>query len=66
VSRHCTMCCPHCGEPWAGIVNIHSPDPDIHIDIHSGATYRCDECGGVVVLSVETPEEYAARHKEAP
>ncbi len=37
--------CPHCGEPWA------SPREAL-VDVHGGASIRCDECGGACAISV--------------
>ena len=48
------VACPHCGDPFARLA-------ERDIDIHSGATYHCAGCGGRIVLSADTPEEYAAR-----
>ena len=45
--------CPACGHPSAQTV-----EPDV--DIHSGATYTCDECAGKVVFTAQTVEEYCA------
>lgn len=43
--------CPHCGEPCARTV-------ESEVDIHGGATYRCELCNGQVVFEALTPEEY--------
>lgn len=45
--------CPACGDPSAAVNG--------DVDIHSGATYRCDECGAAVVFSAERAEDYSRR-----
>ena len=44
--------CPHCRDPFAALVQED-------VDIHSGATYKCAACGGSIVLSAQTPQEYS-------
>jgi DNA-directed RNA polymerase subunit RPC12/RpoP len=43
--------CPVCGDPAARTV-------EADVDIHSGATYRCDKCDSQVIFTVQTPEQY--------
>ena len=45
--------CPNCGDPSAMTV-------EDSVDIHAGATYTCDECGGKVVFEAFTIAEYCA------
>ena len=45
--------CPYCGEP-------HARPKDAEIDIHSGATYECPECGGDVTFEAMTTDQYVA------
>lgn len=45
--------CPYCGHP-----NAMTVEPSL--DIHEGADYGCDECGGRVVFVAFTLDEYKA------
>lgn len=47
-ARYLVFSCPSCGDPAASTV-----EPEV--DIHSGATYRCDRCQARVVFSAEPP-----------
>ena len=43
--------CPNCHDPF-------SETKERSIDIHAGATYHCDSCGGRVVFLALTVEQY--------
>ena len=43
--------CPNCHDPFA-------ETKERSIDIHAGATYRCDSCGERVVFVALTVEQY--------
>ena len=45
--------CPYCREPFSRVVGEE-------VDIHSGAAYKCAECGEVVVFQAFTTDEYVA------
>ena len=45
--------CPYCHLPHSEVIGQA-------VDIHSGATYKCAECGEFVVFQVFTTDEYVA------
>lgn len=46
--------CPNCYSPTA-----QTTEP--HVDIHSGATYTCSDCGEPVIFVALTVKEYTKR-----
>ena len=46
--------CPYCGSPFA------TPVAKGLVDIHSGASYACGDCGEVVTFEAFTGSEYVA------
>ena len=54
--REFCFTCPSCGNPFVDTV-----EPSV--DIHSGATYKCADCGGSVVFTAETTEQYVKREQ---
>lgn len=53
LERDTVFSCPACGDPSA-----RTTEPDC--DIHSGATYHCDQCGAAVIFTAQTAEQYSA------
>jgi predicted RNA-binding Zn-ribbon protein involved in translation (DUF1610 family) len=49
--RETMFSCPNCGDPCATTV-------ERNLDIHSGATYRCAQCGKRVVFEAMTTSGY--------
>jgi transcription elongation factor Elf1 len=49
--RETMFSCPNCGDPCATTV-------ERNLDIHSGATYRCAQCGQRVVFEAMTTSGY--------
>lgn len=57
--------CPHCREPYATVglkfKNVFNERGKVSadtIDVHSGAQFECNECGGKVIFQAFTPEQY--------
>lgn len=51
--REFVFSCPHCGTPSGQTV-------EWSVDVHSGATYHCVDCGGEVIFTAQTPAQYVA------